>query len=419
MNCNSSQLHKFIDLGTQPNGNHFLEKSELDNEQLYPFAMLVCKDCWQVQLEEFPAVSEMFSDHPYVTGLNKPVVEHFQLMAQDIINKYKIPKHSLVLDIGANDGSLLKEFKQKGMQVLGIDPSNRTHQIAKENEITIAKSFWNKVSATSMTQLGLYPDLITATAVFYHTDDLHSFIEGLALVMKKNTVFCTQCIYLKDVIELVQFDHFYHEHTLIHSIKPLQRIFRAYDLRLLDIDFYSIHGGSFLLYVGREESDHPTSPKIEEVLIVEEKARLNELETYLQFTERVKTIKQKLGSLLTRLKKDGKKIYGLGAALKGNTLLNYCGIGPDLIDCIVEVNPYKVGKYSPGMHIPIVDEKNIDEHPDYYLILSWNYVDYFKQSYKDYLQAGGQFILPHPEIEILGAENSSQGLDLSSPMPIK
>lgn len=410
MNCHSSKLQKFIDLGNQPNGNIFPTIDELDKEQTFPFVMLVCEECWQVQLEKYPSVDSMFSNHPYVTGLNRPVVAHFNEMVQDILHKYPIPENSLVLDIGANDGTLLTAFRKRGMRVLGIDPCNRTGKLAKKANITVAKSFWNKASAESIKQLGLYPDLITATAVFYHTDDIHSFIQGLELVMKEDTIFCTQCVYLKDVIEKGQFDHFYHEHTMIHAIKPLKNLFASYGLRLLDVDLYPIHGGSFVLYVGRNESKYQTSKKITDIIAQEVAVRLNNLQTYLDFTKRVENNKQSLLNMLNQFKADGKRVFGLGAPLKGSTLLNYFGIGPNLVECVTEVNPFKIGHYTPGTHIPIIDERTVVNHPDYYLILSWNFLDFFMEKYADYLKAGGKFIVPHPTIRIIGAESLNQDL---------
>lgn len=402
MNCHSSDLERFIDLGDQPNGNAFSEPDKLQDEQKFSCVMLVCKQCWQVQIEEFPSVDSMFADHPYISGLNKPVVTHFEQLAQDIVQKFKVPQNSLVLDIGANDATLLTKFHALGMRVLGIDPCEQVNRLSQKAGITVFQTFWNKQSAQAMQQLSIYPDLITATAVFYHVEDLHSFIEGLKLVMKRNTVFCVQCVYLKDIIDKGQFDHFYHEHTMIHAIGPLKRVFTAHGLLLLDVDFYPIHGGSFVLYVGREDSLFPVSEKVDELIAEEERVGLNQLQTYLDFTKGVERNKQALLSLLKQLKQEGKRIFGLGAPVKGNTLLNYYGIGPELVECLTEVNPVKIGLCAPGNHIPVVDENKVDKQPDYYLLLSWNFLDYFVDKYADYLNAGGHFIVPHPSVQIIG-----------------
>lgn len=404
MNCRSPHLEQFIDLGNQPNGNVFPSLNEFDDEQMFPCVMLVCTQCWQVQLEEFPSVDSMFTNHPYITGVNQPVVSHFGQLVDDILQKFDIAPNSLVLDIGANDGTLLLKFRDRGMRVLGIDPCKRTGELAQNAGITVFKAFWNKQSAELMKQLGIYPDLITATAVFYHLEDIHSFVQGLEMIMGENTIFCTQGVYLKDLIDKLQFDHFYHEHTMIHAIAPLRNLFSQYGLRLLDVGFYPIHGGSFVLYVGRKESRFPTTNKIDETIAEEQRVGLNRLQTYLDFTKRVETNREALISLLKQINSEGKQVFGMGAPMKGSTLLNYYGIDSDLVECLTEVNLYKIGRYSPGTHIPIISESSIDKHPDYYLLLSWNFLDFFIEKYADYLSSGGKFIIPHPRVKVIGKD---------------
>ena len=402
MVCRSKNLRRFIDLGDQPNGNFFPSTEEIESEPKFPFAMCVCEDCWQVQIEEFPSVEMMFVNHPYITGINVPVVEHFEKMASDALSKYQFPKNSLVLDIGANDGTLLKQFQNLGMRVIGIDPGKRTGKLARETGVTVCETFWNKESANSFKNLNLVPDLITASAVFYHVEDIHSFVEGLAELMGENTVFLTQCVYLKDVIEQLQFDHFYHEHTMIHALAPLEKLFAQHGLRMLDVDFYPIHGGSFVLYVGRDESPYETSVSIKAALEEEKAIGLQQIETYLEFTEKVEANRSDLLDLLNELQESGKTVYALGAPLKGSTLLNYGGIGPDLVELATEVNRFKIGKYTPGTHIPIVYEDSLESQPDYYLVLSWNFIEFFMEKYDEYLKAGGKFIVPHPKVRVIG-----------------
>ena len=245
INCGGAHLERFLDLGAQPNGNHFPSLQDFGDEPLFPMAMAVCKDCWQVQIEECPPVEFMFTNHPYITGVNMPVVEHFDHLVRDTLAKFPLQKNSLVLDIGANDGTLLKRFQQAGMRVLGIDPGKRCGQLARAGGITVCESFWNQDSADALKRLGLRPDLITATAVFYHVTDIHDFVSGLASLLDRRGIFVAQCVYIKDVIEKFQFDHFYHEHTMIHGLTPLAGLFAKYGLKMLDVDFYDIHGGSF------------------------------------------------------------------------------------------------------------------------------------------------------------------------------
>jgi hypothetical protein len=404
MNCRSSNLERFFDLGIQPNGNFFPTHAELDSEPTFPLAMAVCQDCWQVQIEEFPPVELMFSNHPYITGVNMPVISHFKHLVEITINKYKFAKNSLVIDIGANDGTLLLEFRDRGMRILGIDPGKRTGKLSKKNGVTVCETFWNVESARALKQLNIKPDLITAIAVFYHVEDIHSFVKGLGELMGEDTIFLAQCIYLKEIIEKVQFDHFYHEHIMIHALAPLERLFAQYGLRMLDVDFYPIHGGSFALYVGREESKYETKSKVFEAIAIEKDVGLQDLHTYVNFKKRVEKNRDDLLSLLKKTVGEGNKIFALGAPLKGSTLLNYYDIGTDLIECATEVNRFKIGRFIPGVHIPIVFEGSIETQPDYYLVLSWNFIDFFIEKYADYLNAGGKFIVPHPVVRVIGKE---------------
>jgi hypothetical protein len=313
-------------------------------------------------------------------------------------------QNSLVIDIGANDGTLLKGFRAVGMRVLGVDPGKRTGELAKKSGLTVCETFWDEHSAGAIKQLNLKPDLISATAVFYHVADIHSFVRGLVEVMHDDTIFMTQCVYLKDVIEKLQFDHFYHEHTMIHALAPLKKLFGEYGLRMIDVDFYDVHGGSFVLYVAKEEARYATAPSVDVAIAAEQASGLQQIATYQNFSRLVEINRTALQKALKELVGQGKKIFALGAPLKGSTLLNYCDIGPDLVTLATEVNPFKIGRFTPGTHIPIVYENSISEQPDYYLVLSWNFLDFFVEKYADYLRRGGKFLVPHPEVRVVGAE---------------
>ncbi len=403
MNCSSPALEKFLDLGEQPNGNFFPEADEANDEQRFPFAMLVCQECWQVQIEEFPSPEFMFSNHPYITGVNMPVVDHFHKMADRLIQKYALATNSLILDIGCNDGTLLNIFADRGMRSLGVDPGTRTGQLARKNGVTVAETFWTQSAARSIRDLNFQPDLITATSVFYHLQDIHDFIRGLREVMTADTIFSAQCVYLLDVLQKNQFDHFYHEHTMIHSIGPLKRLFESHGMRILDVEKYDVHGGSVVIDVGLLKSKHETTSRVDEMIQTEAKSGLFEMSTYEKFAGRVKQNREDLRTLLAELKAEGKSIDALGAPLKGSTLMNFCDIGPDWIRCATEVNEFKIGKVTPGTHIPIVNEKTERDPPDYYLVLAWNFLDFFRKKESEFLAKGGKFIIPHPEVRIIEA----------------
>ncbi|MFN8711155.1 MAG: class I SAM-dependent methyltransferase [Planctomyces sp.] len=402
MNCGSYDLHRFIDLGDQPNGNHFPTEDTKNDELVFPFSMMVCRSCSQVQLEEFPSPEFMFSNHPYVTGINMPVVDHFDWLAKRTVKRFNIPANSLVIDIGCNDGTLLRKFQDNGMRVLGVDPGRLTGKLCREAGTTVCETFWNEATGNAIRQLNLKPKIISATAVFYHVQDIHNFVRGLSAVMDDETIFLAQCVNLKDVIEQCQFDHFYHEHTMIHSVGPLKRLFAEHGMRVIDVEHVDVHGGSFVIYVGRNANPHPTFRRVDEWIAEEEKAGLYTPSTYDVFEKRVSKNRVDLVNLLQQLKAEGKRVWALGAPLKGNTLLNYCKIGPDLCQKAVEVNRFKIGKLTPGMHIPVESENDQTETPDYYLVLTWNFLPFFVKKYEKFLNDGGRFIVPNPIVRVIG-----------------
>ena len=403
MVCHGAQLHKFIDLGRQPNGNNFLPADELEDEPFFDLSMMVCEECWHVQIAQFPSPEFMFANHPYITGVNQPVVKHFSSLAPHVVKKCGLKRNDLVIDIGCNDGTLLACFANEGMRVLGVDPGKRTGELAREHGITVFRQFWNHETGRSLKQLSVRPKVVTATAVFYHVPDLHDFVRGLTEVMDEDTVFVVQGVNLRDLIEKNEFDHFYHEHSCIHSFAPLIRLFQSHGLRIQDVEMSPIHGGSFILYVRRQESAVATTAAVAEALAADTAAGLQIRATYDAFAARVEKNRDDLVALLRRLKQEGKTVYALGAPVKGSTLLNYAGIGPDLVPLATEVNEFKVGRVTPGTHIPVVDESTLSVVPDYYLVLAWNFADYLRLKYRDYLLAGGKFIVPIPNIQEVGS----------------
>lgn len=402
MNCGGPHLHEFLDLGRQPNGNNFPTNEEKGAEVTFPLLMLVCSDCWQVQIDELPSQELMFHDHAYITGVNAPVVRHFKNLVPHVVAKLGLKPNDLAIDVGCNDGTLLRIFAEHGLRVLGVDPSKRTGELARQHGVTVFRTFWNSETGRALRQLRVEPQVITATAVFYHVPDLHDFLAGLGEVMGPRTVFVVQGVNLKDLIERNEFDHFYHEHSCIHSVLALQPLLKQHGLRMFDVEFSEIHGGSFILYVVRDEHASPTTAAVEQAIAAERKAGLDRLETYLAFAERVRSNMRELKMLLTKLHGEGKRVFALGAPVKGSTLLNFCDIGPELVSCATEVNQFKIGKLTPGTHIPIVDETTLSDTPDYYLVLSWNFLDFLREKYDAFLRGGGRFIVPVPEVLVVG-----------------
>jgi SAM-dependent methyltransferase len=405
MNCGNGNLHEFLDLGRQPNGNYFPSDEEKDSELTFPLLMLVCSDCWQVQIDELPSQEFLFQDHPYITGVNAPVVSHFRALVPHIIAKLGLEPNDLALDIGCNDGTLLRVFAEHGLRVLGVDPSKRVGELAWKNGVTVFRTFWNSQTGRALRRLDVQPQVITATAVFYHVPDLHDFLVGVGEVMGPRTVFVVQGVNLKDLIERNTFDHFYHEHSCIHSILALQPLLRQHGLRMIDVEFSEVYGHSFILYVVREQHPAPACEAVAGAIAAEKASGLDRLDTYFKFAERVRANIRDLKALLADLRRQGKRVFALGAPVKGSTLLNYAGIGPEFVACATEVNRFKIGRLMPGTHIPIVDETTLSETPDYYLVLSWNILDFLREKYDGFLQRGGRFIVTVPDISVIGPKD--------------
>ena len=391
----------FIDLGMQPSGNIYPKSNDPAESPRYPMRMSVCTESWIAQIDEIPMPSEMFNNHPYITGINKPVVEHMESMVDHICRKLRLKPGMVALDIGANDGTLLSFFKKKGLVGYGVDPGSITGKIARLSGHNVLEVFWNEETAQICKTLKVDPDIITATAVFYHTPDLQTFVRGIKTLLNTNSVFVAQCVYLKDLIENVQFDHFYHEHTCIYSVQSILMLLERNGMRLFDIEFTPIHGGSFIAYCCLAESNYIQSDNVRNALEVEKNAGLHSIDIYRNFKSRVDANRNELVSILREIKSAGKNVYALGAPLKGSTLLNYFGIDHNLVEAAVEVNPEKIGKFIPGVGIPIISEESIQSPPDYYLLLVWNFRDYFIKKYSNFIDNGGSIIVPNPTVQIV------------------
>jgi len=399
--CGSEELTKFLSLGPTPLANNFLRVDQLNKKELhYPLDVYFCNKCHLVQLLDIVPPEVMFKDYAYITGASKPMELHFAGLAKDVVNNFKASKDSLVVDIGSNDGTLLQYFSKMGLRILGIEPASNITQIARKRGITTINKFFNKECAINIYKKYGFADIILATNVFAHVDNLENILHGIDYLLSKNGVFVIEVPYLINLLDNIEFDTIYHEHLSYFSIYPLVYLFQKFGMNIVDIKQIPIHGGSIRIFAKR--SNKKQSQNVAKLLLIEQNAELDSFKTYTNFAKEVVLVKEKLIKLLKTLKNEKVRISGYGATAKGNTLLNYCRIGTNILDYISDTTPYKQGCYTPGMHIPIFSEEEFHrDPPNYALLLAWNYADAILQKEQKYRQKGRKFILPLPDPKII------------------
>lgn len=399
--CQSKELHKFLSLGPIPLANSFLKPDQLGvTEPYYPLDVCFCSNCGLVQLAQVIAPEIMFKDYAYLTGTSAPLKAHFAKLAESTIQKFSLTEGDLVLDIGSNDGTLLENFQRYGMRVLGVDPATNVAKLASLRGIETLNDFFGENLARRICLDRGQPRAILGTNVLAHVADLEGFLRGVNHLLADDGVFVIEVPYLVDMLSRVEFDTIYHEHLRYFAVRPLIALFSKFSMGIVDVERVSVQGGSLRVYVQKFIHSLPSS--VTELLDLETEAKLNLLETYQKFAEDVSRVKEDLLSLLKALKNQGAKIAGYGAPAKGNILLNYCKIGTDILDYVTDTTPFKQGCYTPGMHIPVFPESHFHEFPpDYTLLLAWNYADAILQKEHEYREAGGKFIVPIPEPQIV------------------
>lgn len=400
--CKGTHLTRFLDLGLQPHCNRFLKKEELDQpENFYPLDLYFCDDCALVQMVEVVSPEVMFKDHPYVSGTTATLSEHFRSVAKDLVDTFRIPSGSLVVDIGSNDGTFLKGFSSFPVRTLGVEPATKIAKLATDAGIETVNDFFSSQVASAIRAKHGAAKIINAAGVFFHVDNLDDFVLGVRELLDEDGVFVVQAIYLMDMIERNSFDNVYHEHVCHYSIKPLEVLFSRFDMEIFDVRRVAIHGGSIVAYVGKK-GRFTRSRNADSLKTEEQKKGLYDLKRFEQFAEKAQQIKTELMSILRELKGSRKRIAAYGAPAKGNTLLNYCKIGPDILEYAAEKNELKCGLYTPGMHIPVIREDEARSNPpDYYLLLPWNFGEELLAKERDFRTRGGKFIVPIPEPSII------------------
>ncbi len=402
--CKNKKLEKIINLGKTPPANAFLSKKKLasQNEPFFPLQVNYCPLCNQLQLSHVVSPDLLFRDYVYVSSTSPVFIKHFEEYAKSVFTKLNLKKGDLVIDIGSNDGILLRPFKKLGAKVLGVDPAVKIAKKATENGIETLPIYFNlKIASKIADKYGL-AKVITANNVFAHIDNIDEVTETAKQILTDDGVLVIEAPYLVVFIQKNLFDTIYHEHLSYFSVKPLTVFFQRHQMKVIDVEQTSSHGGSIRVFVAKEKSKHKIQKSVNNLIKKEQEMGLDNLKTYLEFDKRIKGNKKDLTKLLAKLKKQGKKIVGYGAPAKGNTLLNYFKIGNETLDYIVDDSEYKQGLFSPGMHIPIVSPSRISkDKPDYIFILAWNFAEPIMQKLSEYKRNGGQFIIPVPTPQIV------------------
>jgi SAM-dependent methyltransferase len=401
--CGKELQSTFVDLGMSPLCESYVDQSQLNQmEPFYPLHVYVCQNCYLVQLEEYVKPEDIFTEYAYFSSYSDSWLKHAHDYTEMIVERLKLGKNSLVVEVASNDGYLLQYFIKKGIPALGIEPAINVAEVALQKGIPTRVEFFGVESARTLKSEGYSPDLIIGNNVLAQVPDLNDFVAGLKELLNPSGVITLEFPHLMRLMAENQFDTIYHEHFSYFSLISAEKIFSAHDLVLFDVEELPTHGGSLRIYAcHREDMSKYVSERVIALRGREELAGFTRIEHYTHFAEQVKETKRKLLELLIKLKDNNKKIAGYGAPGKGNTLLNYCGIREDFLDYTVDRNPYKQGKFLPGTHIPIYAPEKINEtRPDFLLVLPWNFKDEIMQQMAYILDWGAQFIVPIPEARI-------------------
>jgi SAM-dependent methyltransferase len=401
--CGTSLEHTFLDLGFAPPSNAYLSQEALARPELYfPLKVKVCDQCWLVQTEDYAEADALFTaEYAYFSSTSSGWLAHAKQYAEKMIRELGLNSESHVIEVASNDGYLLRNFVAAGIPCLGIEPTDSTADEAVKLGIPVLRKFFGEALGKELANEGKQADLIAGNNVYAHVPDINDFTKGLKAALKPNGTITLEFPHLMRLIEQAQFDTVYHEHFSYLSLYTVNRIFAATGLRICNVEELPTHGGSLRVYGCHNDDPRETQQVVDDLLEEEADRGLQQLQTYIEFQPRADKIKNDLLAFLIEQKRTGKTVAAYGAAAKGNTLLNYAGVKPDLLPFVCDAAKAKQGQFMPGSHIPIwPPEKLLEVKPDYVLILPWNIAEEVKGQNSELAKSGTKFVTAVPELQI-------------------
>ncbi len=401
--CNAPLVHVFADLGVTPLANAYVKPADAGSpDATYPLRAFVCDECWLVQAEAFASPQEIFSDYAYFSSFSDSWVEHARRFADGAIERFGLTARSQVIEVASNDGYLLRHFVSRGIPALGIEPAQNVAKVAREAGVPTECRFFGRETAADLAERGLLADLVVGNNVLAHVPDINDFVGGMAIVLKPDGVVSFEFPHLLQLIENVQFDTIYHEHFYYLSLLAVENVLARHGLVVVDVEELPTHGGSLRVTAARGSSAaHRPTKGVEKVRNDERAAGLAGVARYRAFQQTIVPVREGLLAFLRKAKAEGRSVAAYGAAAKGNTLLNFCGIGTDLIAYVVDRSPHKQGHLLPGSRLPIhAPERLAETKPDYVLILPWN-ISAEIVANNDISAWGGRYVIAVPELAVL------------------
>jgi 2-polyprenyl-3-methyl-5-hydroxy-6-metoxy-1,4-benzoquinol methylase len=401
--CKTELTHVFCDLGHAPPSNSYVTAADLnESETYYPLKVWTCNNCFLTQIDEFKSHAEIFSkDYAYFSSISSSWVAHAKAYVEETVQKRRLTKDSMFIEVASNDGYLLQSVQAMGIPCLGIEPAGSVAKAAREKGIDTREIFFGEETARQLAAEGFSADAMIAVNVIGHVPDILDFVKGFAILLKPEGVAAFEIPHLLQLVQNNQFDTIYHEHFQYLSVLTLEKICEACGLKLIEVEELKTHGGSIRVHTALKNSSHIRDASVDAILAKERTAGMDHIDFYKGFQPRIDAVKYGFLSFLLEAKKQGKKVAAYGAAAKGNTLLNYCGVKPDLISFVCDLAPSKQGLYMPGSHIPILPPSELEKQkPDIIVILPWNIRAEITKQLAHATTWGATFAVAIPEMEI-------------------